>query len=49
MENAYARSPRDVLAYFGAQENAGLSTSQVEDLRKKHGKNGTFDGVTRTK
>jgi hypothetical protein len=40
MENAYVRSPRDVLEYFGATEVHGLSDSQVEALRLKHGRNG---------
>jgi Ca2+ transporting ATPase len=40
MENAYVRSPRDVLAHFGATEAHGLSDSQVEASRLKHGKNG---------
>ena len=36
------RSPRDVLAHFGATETNGLSDSQVEALRLKHGRNGTL-------
>lgn len=40
MDNAYVRSPRDVLAYFGVTEHTGLSDSKVEASRSKHGKNG---------
>ena len=43
MENAYVRSPRDVLAHFGATEANGLSNSQVEASRLKHGRNGTIN------
>jgi Ca2+ transporting ATPase len=45
MDNAYVRSPRDVLSYFGTTEAHGLSDSQVEDLRAKHGRNGMLRRV----
>lgn len=48
MENAYVRSPRDVLAHFGATEASGLSDSKVEASRLKHGRNGRlycFTGI----
>lgn len=40
MDDAYVRSPRDVLAHFGVAEHSGLSDSKVEASRLKHGKNG---------
>lgn len=40
MDNAFVRSQRDVLAHFGVLENSGLSDTQVEASRLKHGKNG---------
>lgn len=43
MENAYVRSPRDVLAHFNVSENTGLSDSVVEASRQKYGKNGMAD------
>lgn len=39
MENAHAKNPEEILKYFGTTEN-GLSESQVEKLREKHGYNG---------
>ena len=49
MENAYVRSPRDVLAHFGATEAHGLSDSKVEASRLKHGRNGKRYPYTGTK
>ena len=45
METAYVRSPRDVLAHFGATEARGLSDSQVEASRLKHGRNGMIHNL----
>ncbi|UNI15153.1 hypothetical protein JDV02_001716 [Purpureocillium takamizusanense] len=39
MESAFARPIATVLANFGVDENAGLTTKQVEQLRNKHGRN----------
>ncbi|KAF7559682.1 hypothetical protein G7046_g4476 [Stylonectria norvegica] len=39
MENAFARPVDDVLAAFHVDKSAGLSDSQVQDLRNKHGRN----------
>jgi hypothetical protein len=40
MDNAYALPIDAVLANFNVQERSGLTDSQVEELRKKHGRNG---------
>jgi Ca2+ transporting ATPase len=40
MDNAYTRTPAEVLQHFQVTEQKGLSESQVNDLRTKHGKNG---------
>jgi len=40
MESAFARPIATVLANFGVDENDGLTTKQVEQLRNKHGRNG---------
>jgi Ca2+ transporting ATPase len=40
MENAYTRTPAEVLQHFQVTEQKGLSETQVKDLRSKHGKNG---------
>ncbi|KAK1239653.1 hypothetical protein MKX07_001107 [Trichoderma sp. CBMAI-0711] len=39
MDNAYALPIDAVLANFNVQERSGLTDSQVEELRKKHGRN----------
>lgn len=41
MENAFAHPIATVLANFDVDEHDGLSNKQVEDLRNKHGRNGT--------
>lgn len=41
MENAFARSTDEVLSTFGVKASAGLTDTQVKELRNKHGKNGT--------
>lgn len=40
MENAFARPVANVLARFGVDEHNGLTDKQVEELRRKHGRNG---------
>lgn len=40
MEAAFARPVTAVLATFQTDEHNGLSDKQVEQLRKKHGRNG---------
>ena len=42
MENAFVRTPADVLAHFGVAEQAGLSESQVQQSRQKYGPNGNL-------
>ncbi|KAH7326486.1 calcium-transporting ATPase [Stachybotrys elegans] len=39
MENAFSQPASGVLAHFSANAATGLNDSQVEDLRKKHGRN----------
>ncbi|KAH8675995.1 calcium-translocating P-type ATPase [Xylariales sp. PMI_506] len=39
MENAFAKSTKDVLANFSVDAKQGLTDGQVVDLRTKHGKN----------
>lgn len=40
MDNAFVKSPRDVLAYFGADERVGQTEEQVKKSREKYGPNG---------
>ena len=40
MESAFLASTESALAHFHVSEKAGLSTSQVEAAREKHGPNG---------
>ena len=40
MDNAFVRSPRDVLEHFNVTQDAGLSSGKVEASRQKYGKNG---------
>jgi len=42
MENAYNKSPDEVLDYFQVEEEKGLSDEGVVELRQKYGRNGTF-------
>jgi magnesium-transporting ATPase (P-type) len=42
MENAYTKTPAEVLQHFQVTEDKGLSEQQVKELRAKHGKNGKF-------
>ncbi len=42
MENAYTRTPTEVLKHFQVTEEKGLSEQQVKSLREQHGKNGTL-------
>lgn len=39
MENAYTKTPAEVLKHFQTKEARGLSAQQVNDSRKKHGRN----------
>ncbi|PVI01350.1 calcium ATPase [Periconia macrospinosa] len=39
MENAYTKTPAEVLKEFGVTEANGLSENQVQSLRQKHGPN----------
>jgi Ca2+ transporting ATPase len=41
MESAFAKPVGDVLANFNVNETAGLSDTQVTELRNKHGRNCT--------
>ena len=41
MEDAYIRSPQEVLRYFAASEQQGLSEAQVQIAKAKYGRNGT--------
>lgn len=40
MDNAFARSTDQVLSDLGVQPSTGLTDAQVQELRKKYGKNG---------
>jgi len=40
MDNAFVKSARDVLAYFGADDRVGLTEEQVKKSREKYGANG---------
>ena len=42
MEDAYARSTKEVLNFFGVQESKGLSDNQVKAALEKYGRNGTY-------
>lgn len=42
MESAFARPVDDVLANFDVNQTSGLSDAQVDELRKKHGRNCTL-------
>ena len=46
MDNAYTRTPAEVLQHFQVTEQKGLSESQVQDLRSKHGKNGESASIS---
>ncbi|KAM6531099.1 hypothetical protein FSOLCH5_000585 [Fusarium solani] len=43
MESAFARPVDDVLANFDVDRTNGLSDAQVDELRKKHGRNSIPD------
>jgi P-type Ca2+ transporter type 2A len=43
MENAFTKTPREVLKQFAVTEEKGLSAQQVQSLRQKHGRNGMSD------
>ena len=40
MENAHAKTAEECLAYFGVNENTGLSPEQVKKNLDKYGHNG---------
>lgn len=40
MDNAYVRSPKEVLEHFNVSEQAGLSDITVTASLQKYGKNG---------
>lgn len=40
MENAFAKPTEEVLSTLGVQSSTGLTDAQVQEQRKKHGKNG---------
>jgi P-type Ca2+ transporter type 2A len=42
MDNAYVRSPREVLEHFNVNEDAGLSDMAAAAAQQKYGKNGTL-------
>ena len=39
MEDAYVRSPSEVLKHFGVSESRGLSSEKVKEQRQKFGPN----------
>ena len=45
MNNAYVKTPTEVLDSFGVHELGGLSDGQVKDLRSKHGPNGMRNDI----
>jgi len=40
MDNAFVKPGRDVLAYFGSNEDVGQSDQQVKKAQEKYGFNG---------
>lgn len=44
MENAHAKGPAECLAYFGVNENTGLSPDQFKKNLEKYGHNGESAG-----
>lgn len=40
MDDAFLRSPQEVLKHFNVSQQAGLSERAVEAAREKHGRNG---------
>jgi len=45
MENAHTQKPEDCLAYFGVNENTGLSPDQFKKNLEKFGHNGESPGI----
>jgi len=41
MDNAFTRTPQEVLAHFQVTEQEGLSNQAVVASREKYGRNGT--------
>ena len=42
MDQAYTRTTDEVTAYFGVDENVGLTDDQVQKNSEKYGANGEF-------
>lgn len=45
MENAHTKGPAECLAYFGVNENTGLSPDQFKKNLEKYGYNGENGGM----
>lgn len=45
MENAHTKAPAECLAYFGVNENTGLTPDQFKKNLAKHGYNGESVGI----
>lgn len=43
MDNAFVRSPQEVLKHFSVTEQTGYAQSAIEGVRQKYGKNGAFN------
>jgi P-type Ca2+ transporter type 2A len=43
MDNAYVRSPSEVLEHFNVSEDKGLADISVQAALQKYGKNGSFN------
>ena len=46
MEQAHCKTVEEVCAYFGCDEEAGLTDDQVKRSREKYGPNGMLDLFT---
>ena len=47
MDNAFVRSPKEVLEHFNVSEQTGLTDVNVTASRDKHGKNGMSSLIIR--
>lgn len=45
MENAHTKTPAECLAYFGVNENSGLTPDQFKKNLDKYGHNGERAGI----
>lgn len=43
MDNAFVRSPQEVLKHFNVTEQTGYAQSAIEGVGQKYGKNGAFN------